>query len=98
MDSLLRERFSVGQLNQAIRPLLDKLNAWPLTRAAVGKFTTLHEHRPKPHQRYHHSCLSTGPTGCGETFLVCALGHQACRPVSQWHELINDATVADAVG
>lgn len=121
----------------------------------------------------HHSCLVTGPTGAGKTYLACALGHQACRdgfrvryyyapklfrelqtaqadgslmkllkrlarvsllviddfglvaasgkqyrdlleilddrhgqsatlitsqfPVSQWHELINDATVADAI-
>ena len=121
----------------------------------------------------HHSCLITGPTGSGKTYLACALGHQACRdghrtlyyyapklfralqsahadgsllkllkklararlliiddfglavatgkqyrdllevlddrhgqgstlmtsqfPVSQWHELINDATVADAI-
>lgn len=27
----------------------------------------------------HRSCLITGPTGCGKTFLACALGHQACR-------------------
>ena len=27
----------------------------------------------------HQSCLITGPTGCGKTFLACALGHQGCR-------------------
>jgi DNA replication protein DnaC len=27
----------------------------------------------------HHGCLITGPTGCGKTYLACALGHQACR-------------------
>jgi DNA replication protein DnaC len=27
----------------------------------------------------HHNILITGPTGCGKTFLACALAHQACR-------------------
>jgi DNA replication protein DnaC len=121
----------------------------------------------------HRNCLITGKTGCGKTYLACALAHQACRegyrvcyyyapklfrelltaqadgsfakllkkllraellviddfglpavtgkqyrdlleilddrhgqgatlvssqfPVAQWHELINDATVADAI-
>jgi DNA replication protein DnaC len=27
----------------------------------------------------HRGCLITGPTGCGKTYLACALGHQACR-------------------
>jgi DNA replication protein DnaC len=27
----------------------------------------------------HRACLITGPTGCGKTYLACALGHQACR-------------------
>ena len=27
----------------------------------------------------HKGCLITGPTGCGKTYLACALGHQACR-------------------
>jgi DNA replication protein DnaC len=28
---------------------------------------------------HHHNLLITGPTGCGKTFLACALAHQACR-------------------
>jgi DNA replication protein DnaC len=27
----------------------------------------------------HRNCLITGPTGCGKTYLACALAHQACR-------------------
>jgi DNA replication protein DnaC len=27
----------------------------------------------------HRACLVSGPTGCGKTYLACALGHQACR-------------------
>jgi DNA replication protein DnaC len=27
----------------------------------------------------HRACLISGPTGCGKTYLACALGHQACR-------------------
>lgn len=27
----------------------------------------------------HHNILITGPTGCGKTFLACALAHKACR-------------------
>ena len=28
---------------------------------------------------HHHNVLITGPTGCGKTFLACALAHKACR-------------------
>jgi DNA replication protein DnaC len=44
----------------------------------------------------HLSLLITGPTGCGKTFLACALSHQAClqgftsryyRLPRLWHEL-----------
>lgn len=29
--------------------------------------------------RHHHNCLITGSTGCGKTWLACALGNAACR-------------------
>jgi len=35
--------------------------------------------RACPWVKENRSCLVTGPTGCGKTFLACALGAQACR-------------------
>lgn len=29
--------------------------------------------------RHHHNLLITGPTGCGKTYLSCAISNQACR-------------------
>jgi DNA replication protein DnaC len=29
--------------------------------------------------RHHQNLLITGPTGCGKTYLACAIGNQACR-------------------
>lgn len=29
--------------------------------------------------RHHHNLLITGPTGCGKTYLACAISNQACR-------------------
>ena len=51
----------------------------------------------------HRACLITGPTGCGKTYLACALGNQACR---QGHrtlychapKLFRDLQIAQADG
>jgi DNA replication protein DnaC len=48
-------------------------------------------------------CLITGPTGCGKTYLACALGHQACREGHRtlyYHapKLFRDLQIAQADG
>lgn len=51
----------------------------------------------------HRACLITGPTGCGKTYLACALGHQACRDGHRtlyYHapKLFRDLQIAQADG
>lgn len=51
----------------------------------------------------HRACLITGPTGCGKTYLGCALGHQACRDGHRtlyYHapKLFRDLQIAQADG
>lgn len=53
--------------------------------------------------RQHRGCLITGPTGCGKTYLACALGHQACRDGHRtlyYHapKLFRDLQIAQADG
>lgn len=52
---------------------------------------------------HHRGCLITGPTGCGKTYLACALGHQACRDGHRtlyYHapKLFRDLQIAQADG
>lgn len=51
----------------------------------------------------HRACLITGPTGCGKTYLACALGHQSCRDGHRtlyYHapKLFRDLQIAQADG
>jgi DNA replication protein DnaC len=38
--------------------------------------------------RHHQNILVTGPTGCGKTYLACAIGNQACRLGYKVHYLL----------
>jgi len=51
----------------------------------------------------HHNVLITGPTGCGKTFLACALAHKACREGYTSHylrvpRLLRDLQIAKGDG
>lgn len=58
----------------------------------------------------HENILITGSTGIGKSYLASALGNQACMlgykvysmntaqlPVRQWHDMIGENTIADAI-
>ena len=52
---------------------LDYRSSRGLKRAQIEQL------RASPWVKEHRNCLLSGPTGCGKTFLACALGQQACR-------------------
>jgi DNA replication protein DnaC len=52
---------------------LDFSSARGLKRAVIDQLS------PCDWVRHHQNVIITGPTGCGKTFVACALAHQACR-------------------
>ena len=47
--------------------------------------------------REHLNVLITGPTGVGKTRLACAFVATSQLPTEEWHGVIGDATLADAI-
>ncbi len=52
---------------------------------------------------HHHNLIITGPTGCGKTYLACALAHKVCREGRRalylhFPRLIRDLVVANGDG
>jgi len=85
--ALLVERQSLWWENRAlssrlrnaqfkINASLEDLDYRPSRGLKRGQIEQL---RACPWVKENRSCLVTGPTGCGKTFLACALGAQACR-------------------
>ncbi len=73
-DRALTARLKYAQLKQAA--CLEDLDYRPprgLSRALVDQLAS------GEWIRHHHSCLITGPTGAGKSFVACALAHKACR-------------------
>jgi DNA replication protein DnaC len=52
---------------------LDFSNSRGLKRAVIDQLS------PCDWVRHHQNIILTGPTGCGKTFVACALAHKACR-------------------
>jgi DNA replication protein DnaC len=85
--SLLVDREILDRQNRRITDLLRKAR---LRQPACVEDIDYHQPRglDKSHMatliagdfiRHHHNVLITGPTGCGKSWLACAIGHQACR-------------------
>ena len=73
-DRALTARLKYARLKQAA--CLEDIDYRPprgLSRATLDQLASCEWIRPP------HSCLITGPTGAGKSFVACALAHKACR-------------------
>jgi DNA replication protein DnaC len=70
----LATRLTYARLRQsACIEDLDFAEARGLKRALIDQLSTC------DWVTHHQNLIITGPTGCGKTFVACALAHKACR-------------------
>jgi len=85
--ALLVDREALYRANRRIANLLRKAK---LRQQATIEEIDYHHHRNLNKSQFsalttcdfirqHHNLLITGPTGCGKSWLACAIGQQACR-------------------